>query len=129
MLGDKMFFNRIMKNNLNPVLLDSLKELKNVEFNIDMLMADAAIWLPLSLTYTLTTLNKAKVINLAKNNIAHQTMVSYAVKFGFTDKIENKNMIKSIAEKMLKSGEITKEQYQDSIIEEKTSINKKMKLL
>ena len=56
-------------------------------------------------------------------------MVSYAIKFGFTDKIENKNMIKSIAEKMLKNGEITKEQYQNSIIEEKTSINKKMKLV
>ena len=129
MLGNKMFFNQIMKNNMNPVLLDSLKELKNVEFNIDMLMADATTWLPLSLTYTLTTLNKAKVINLAENNIAHQTMVSYAVKFGFTDKIENKNMIKSIAETMLKNGEITKEQYQNSIIEEKKSINKKMKLV
>lgn len=129
MLGNKMFFNQIMKNNMNPVLLDSLKELKNVEFNIDMLVADAAVWQPLSLAYTLTTLNKTKVINLDENNIAHQTMVSYAIKFGFTDKIENKNMIKSITEKMLKSGEITKEQYQDSIIEEKTSINKKMKLL
>jgi hypothetical protein len=111
MLGDKMFFNQIMRNNLNPVLLDSLKALKNVEFNIDMLMADAAVWIPLSLAYTLTTLNKAKVINLDENNISHQTMVSYAIKFGFTDKIENKNMIKSIAEKMLKNGEITKEQY------------------
>lgn len=129
MLGDKMFFNRIIKNNLNPVLFDSLKELKNVEFNIDMTIANAAIWQPLSLAYTLTTLDKAKVINLDENNIAHETLIRYAVKFGFTDKFENKNMIKSITEKMLKSGEITKEQYQDSIIEEKTSINKKMKLL
>lgn len=109
----------------NPVLL-KLKKVDNTEFELDMSNPKNVKYKAEWLAYYVYCLKKVKLVNLDYQS----PIIKYLIKYNLTHKIKdkNENIISSLAETMLKNGEITKEQYQNSILAENIS-RQKMKLI
>lgn len=109
----------------NPVLL-KLKKIENTEIELDMSNPKNIKYKAEWLAYYVYCLKKVKLTNLDYQSL----IVSYLIKYGLTNKIKDKNekIISSLAGKMLKNGEITKEKYQNAILSENIS-RQKMKLI